>query len=76
MTKLETKLKSLGFNRYKEQNGSIYYEKEILTFELNIDCNKIKKIHTICSEGYSVFRLSDLFATFANDLKEVSQYVS
>lgn len=34
------------------------------------------KLETNCSEGYSAFRLSDLFATFANDLKEVSQYVS
>lgn len=75
MTKLETKLKSLGFNKYKEQNGDIYYEKEILVFALNSDCMKIKKIYTVRSEGYSVFKLSDLFATFANDLKEVSQYV-
>lgn len=74
MTKLETKLKSLGFNRYKEQNGDIYYEKEILVFALNSNCNKIKKIYTVCSEGYSAFRLSDLFTTFANDLKEVAQY--
>lgn len=76
MTKLETKLKSLGFNRYKEQNGDICYEKEILVFALNYNCTKIKKIYTVCSEGYSAFRLSDLFTTFANDLKEVSQYVS
>lgn len=74
MTELEIKLKSLGFNKYKEQNGDIYYEKEILVFALNSDCTKIRKIHTVRSEGYSAFRLSDLFATFANDLKEVAQY--
>ena len=76
MTKLETKLKSLGFNRYKEQNGDICYEKEILVFALNSNCTKIKKIHTVRSEGYAVFELSNLFTTLAHDLKEVSQYVS
>ena len=30
MTKVDNKLKSLGFNRYKEQKGDICYEKEIL----------------------------------------------
>lgn len=74
MTKLETKLKSLGFNKYKEQNGDVYYEKEILVFALNSNCTKIKKIYTVYSEGYSAFRLSDLFTTFANDLKEIAQY--
>lgn len=75
MTKLETKLKSLGFNKYTEQNGDIVYEKEILVFALNYNCTKIKKIYTIYSVGYSAFVLGNLFTTFANDLKEVSQYV-
>ena len=74
MTELEIKLKSLGFNKYKEQNGDIYYEKEILVFALNSDCNKIKKIYTVHSEGYDTFKLSNLFATFANDLKELKKY--
>ena len=75
MTELEIKLKSLGFNKYKEQNGDIYYEKEILVFALNSDCTKIRKIHTVRSEGYSVFKLNDLFITYINVLKEISQYV-
>lgn len=74
MTELEIKLKEYGFNKYHEQNGDIYYEKEILVFALNYNCTKIKKIYTVHSEGYSAFRLNDLFITYTNVLKEVSQY--